>query len=131
MTAPKVPNFYLSISRRPIETLMDRSFLQSRARHAVSSAVGGKATLDSPVWEGTIRGAAGGAQAHEYETGASYNLLWYLEGRPSFLTCRDGLGFQGPELHFSGQPTCPVCLSTCPRSCSYPAGPGLPWPFKL
>lgn len=44
---------------------------------------------------------------------------------PKLSDVQGCLGFQGPELHFPGQPTLPR-----PRSRSYPAGPGLRGPVS-
>lgn len=57
------------------ETLMDRSFPQSKARHAVSCAVDGKATLDFSVWEGTIVALQVAPRHTGCETGMSYSTI--------------------------------------------------------
>ena len=85
--------------------------------------------MDFPVWKPrSMRRRAGAVDEPRCgtETGLSYKAIAILRRSRKLSDVQDGLGFQGPELHFSGQSASQVYLAATPQGLGSvgPDGPG-------
>jgi hypothetical protein len=126
MVALKVPYSYLSMYGRyagsRFETLMDRSFLSARSPFFGLLGLDGEGNVGFPGLEATIHEApcrrrAGAVDEPRCgtETGLSYKAIAILRRSRKLCDVQGGLGFQGPELHFSGQSPSQVYLAATPQ----------------